>query len=336
MSQVKFGHRMVFTLLEKSAIEREWTGSDGFSRSRTFFWAPRPAVGRYQKALEAMGTSTEKGKECLERFSSFVDIVADAIKKAYFKVGRVEGKVGGRFNTEFKSHLDDQLCHFLAPLLETQGQKFCVDLVEKGEHEFRVTVNAEKGSYDHSLPGSYSLYWAVSIKVTIVEVNTLEETAGLVVAKALGFEGCAQGKIDQLEIPEKLKEVIMGFLALPKMEIERNDITGPSWRGGGDEEWLGFGDEEWLNEEAFANFVDLAAHGDVGEGDGGEGDVSEGDGGEGNGGVGHINDWGEADSDFPVMSESWGGQVVWPEEDGEGDEEEELVPGEALAEDEVH
>jgi len=283
---------MVFTLLEKSAIEREWTGSDCFSldgvesrleitRSRTFFWAPRPAVGRYQKALEAMGTSTEKGKECLERFSSFVDIVADAIKKAYFKVGRVEGKVGGRFNTEFKSHLDDQLCHFLAPLLETQGQKFCVDLVEKGEHEFRVTVNAEKGSYDHSLPGSYSLYWAVSIKVTIVEVNTLEETAGLVVAKALGFEGCAQGKIDQLEIPGKLKEVIMGFLALPKMEIERNGITGPSWRGGGDEQWLVGGDEEWLNYEAFgfANFVDLAAHCE------------------------------EVDSDFPVLSEIWGGPL---------------------------
>ena len=130
----------------------------------------------------------------------------------------------------------------------------------------------------------------------------------------------------------------MGFLALPKMEIERNDIIGPSWRGGRDEEWLNedVGNEDAENEEflhalALGNFVDLAAHGD-----GGEGDASEGDGGEGDGGEGHFNDWGEADSDFPVMSESWGGQVVWPEEDGEGDEEEELVPGEALAEDEVH
>ena len=165
----------------------------------------------------------------MARFSSYVDIVAAAIKEAYFKVGHTEGEVGDRFNTVFKSHLDDQLCHFLAPLLDPRGQKFCVGRVEKGEHEFRVTVAAEKGSYDHSLPGSYSLYWAVTIKVTIVELNTLEEAAGLVVAKALGCEGCVQGKIGQLEIPGKLKEVIMSFRALPEMEIERNDVTGPSW-----------------------------------------------------------------------------------------------------------
>ena len=45
---------MVLTLLEKSAVEREWKGSDGLSRNYSFFWAPRPAVGRYQKALEAL------------------------------------------------------------------------------------------------------------------------------------------------------------------------------------------------------------------------------------------------------------------------------------------
>jgi len=313
MSQVKFGHRVAFTLLERSAIEREWAGSDGVSRSRTFFWAPRPAVGRYQKALETMGTSTEKGKECLERFSSFVDIIADAVKKAYYKVGRVEGKVGDRFNTEFKSHLDDQLCHFLAPLLETQGQKFCVDLVEKGEHEFGVTVDAEKGSFDHSLPGSYSLYWAVSIKVTIVEVNTLEETAGLVVAKALGCDGCVKGKIDQLELPGKLKEVIMGFSALQKIEIERNDKPGPCWRGGGDEEGVNeeAENEEILHDLVLGNLVGLQEHGNAGEGDRGEDDFIY---------------RGETDSDFSVMSQSWSGQMVWPEEDEE-DEEEESVPG---------
>ena len=52
--EVKFGHSVVLTLLEKSAIEREWRATDGFLRSRHFFLAPRPAVGRYQKALEAM------------------------------------------------------------------------------------------------------------------------------------------------------------------------------------------------------------------------------------------------------------------------------------------
>ena len=35
---------------------------------------------------------------------------------------------------------------------------------------------------------------------------------------------------------------------------------------------------------------------------------------------------GETDSDFSVMSQSWSGQMVWPEEDEE-DEEEESVPG---------
>jgi len=326
MAQVKFGHSLVFTLLDESAIEREWTGSDGISRSRAFFWASRPAVETYRKALEAMDTSTEKGKECLARFSSFVDIVAVAIKEAYFKVGLMEEKVGDRFNTVFKSHLDDQLCHFLAPLLETRGQKFCVDLVENGEHKFRVTVAAEKGSYDHSLPGSYYLYWAVTIKVTIVESSTLEEAAGLAVAKALGFDGCVKGKIDQLEIPGKLKEAILGFRALPEMEIERNDITGSSWGGAVDEE---VGNEEAEDEGvvhalALNNIFDLEAHGDEGEGAGGEG--SEGD----------IEDWEETDFDSPVFSSSWGGQVVCPEEDGEGEEGVELVPGEGQGEEDVH
>ena len=45
---------MVFTLLEKSAIQREWRGNDGISGSSFFCRAPRPAVERYRKALEAM------------------------------------------------------------------------------------------------------------------------------------------------------------------------------------------------------------------------------------------------------------------------------------------
>jgi len=328
MSQVKFGHSVVLTLLEKSAIEREWRATDGFLRSRHFFLAPRPAVGRYQKALEAMGGSTGKGKECLARFSSFVDIVAAAIKEAYFKVGRMEEKVGDRLNTEFKSHLDDQLSHYLAPLLETQGQKFSVDLVEKGEHEFRVTAAAEKGSYDHSLPGTYFLYWAITIKVRIEELNTLEEAARLVVAKALGFEGYAKDKVDQLEIPGKLKEVIMRFLALPEMEIERNDITGPSWRGGEDEE---LENEEVENQEeenegvVLLNVVEAhGAEGDSGEED--EDDIGDGE------DFPVIDSRGETDSDFPVMSSSWSGPLASAEEDGEDVEEEELVAGEAQGE----
>ena len=259
-----------------------------------------------------------------------MDIVADAIKRAYFRVGRVDGKVGDRFNTEFRSHLDDQLCHFLAPLLETQGQKMCVDLVEKGEQEFRVTVDAEKGSYDHSLPGSYSLYWAVTIKVSIVEVNTLEKAAQLVVAKAIGFEGCVKSKVNQLEIPGKLKGVIMGHLALPKMEIEKNDITEPSWGGGRDEE---VGNEE-AEDEGFEHEFALNNIVDLGDGHGDGGDAGEGDGSEG--GQDSFEVRGETDSDFPVMSSSWGGQVVWSEEDGEGDEEQDIVSDEDQEDEEVH
>jgi len=318
MSQVKFGHRVVFTLLEESDIQREWRGSDGISSSSLFARAPRPAVGRYRKALEAMGTSTEKGKECLARFSSFEDVVADAIREAYYKVERMEEKaeespLRDMFNTEFRLHLNDQLCRYLAPLLETQDQKFFVDLVEMGEHEFSVTIDAEKGSYDHSLPGSFSVYWAITIKVTIVEVNTLEEAAGLVVAKALGFDGCAKDKVDQLAIPGRIKEVMRGFLELPKMEIERNHISGPSLEGELDEENE---NEAAVNDWAMGDGSDLEAHGDEGDG------IEDGD-------------------DFPVMSSRWGGQgygqVNWLEdddeeeeegEDGEPDEEEERV-GEA-------
>jgi len=339
MSQVKFGHRLVFTLLEESAIEREWRGSDGVSRSSFFQWVPRPAVGRYRKALEAMGTSTEKGKECLARFSSYEDVVADAIREAYLKVGHMEGNAGDRLNTEFKRHLDDQLYHYLAPLLETRGQKFCVDLVERGEHEFRVTIDAEKGSYNHSLPGSYSLYWAVTMKVTIVEVDTLEEAAGLAVAKALGFGGSAMGKVDQLDIPGRIKEVILRFLALPKMEIERNDLTGPSQEEGVDEVWAndflenpGNEIEAAVNDWAMGNVIDPEApgdEGDGGEGDGGEGDVSDGD---------VISD----EDDFPVMTSRWSGQMSWLEEDDEEEEGEDEEPdqeeervGEAQGEDEA-
>jgi len=301
MSQVQFGHRVVFTLLEKSAIELEWRGNDGVTTSSFFLWAPRPDVGSYRKALEAMGTSTEDVVA-----DSYEDVVADAIRVAYYKVGHMEGNVGDRLNTEFNTHLDDQLSRYLAPLLDTRGQKFFVDLVEKGEHEFWVTVDAEKGSYNRSIvPGSYSLYWAITIKVTIVEVDTLEEAAGLTVAKALGFEGCAKDKVEQLEIPGRIKEFIMGFLALPEMEIERNDITGPA------------------NNWALDDGIDLEALVDEGdgEGDGGDGYDNEADGSEGD------------EDDFPMMTSSWGGQVNWLEEEEEGeggepDEEEERV-GEA-------
>ena len=262
--------------------------------------------------------------------------MADAIREAYFKVGHMEGKVGDRLNTEFKRHLNDQLSRYLAPLLDTRGQKFCVKLVEIGEHEFRVTIDAEKGSHNYSLPGSYSLYWAVTMKVTIVEVDTLEEAAGLAVAKALGFGGCAKDKVEQLEIPGTIKKVLMGFLALPEMEIERNDITGPSWDGDVDEEWVNGGAvDDW----AMDNVIDLEALGDEGDGD-------EGDGGEGNGGEvdDSEDDGSEDEDDFPVMSSRWSGQVNWVEEDNEEEEEgedgdpgeEEERVGEAQGEDEVH
>jgi len=322
MSQVKFGHRVVFTLLEESAIRREWRGSDRISSISLFARAPRPAVERYRKALEAMGTSTEKGKECWARFSSFEDVVADAIREAYYKVERMEetaeeSPLRDRFNTEFRRHLDDQLCRYLAPLLETQDQMFFVDLVEMGEHEFSVTIDAEKGSYvrttqcQESTGGAFlalcgatsgAVYWAITIKVTIVEVNTLEEAAGLVVAKALGFDGCARDKVDQLEIPGRIKKVMRGFLELPKMEIERNPISGPSLEGELDEENE---NEAAVNDWAMGDGIDLEAHGDGS--DGGEGDGSE-DG-----------------DDFPVMSSRWGGQdygqVNWLEDDGEEEEE---------------
>ena len=110
------------------------------------------------------------------------------------------------------------------------------------------------------------------------------------------------------------------------MEIERNDVTGPSWgRGLGEEVGIGEPDEDEgvVHDLALANIFDLEAHGDGGEGDG-DGEGSEGD----------IEDWGEPDFDFPVMSSSWSGQVVWPEEDGEG-EEEELVVGKGEDEEDV-
>ena len=126
------------------------------------------------------------------------------------------------------------------------------------------------------------------------------------------------------------------------MEIERNDVTGPSWGRGLDEE-VGIGepdedgDEGVVHDLALANIFDLEAHGDGGEGDA-DGEGSEGDGegseGDGDGSEGDIEDWGEPDFDFPVMSSSWSGQVVWPEEDGEG-EEEELVVGKGEGKEDV-
>ena len=53
--KVKFGHSVVFTLLDKSAIEREWTGSDCISRSRTFFLGPSPNSGEISEGVGGNG-----------------------------------------------------------------------------------------------------------------------------------------------------------------------------------------------------------------------------------------------------------------------------------------
>ena len=55
--KVKFGHSVVFTLLDKSAIEREWTGSDGISRSCPL---ELPGIAPNQTAPDGKGrTSSE-------------------------------------------------------------------------------------------------------------------------------------------------------------------------------------------------------------------------------------------------------------------------------------
>merc|ERR1719158_982407 len=92
------------------------------------------------------------------------------------------------------------------------------------------------------------------------------------------------------------------------ISARKNDITEPSWGGGGDAE-----DDGVVQGFALNNIVDLGDGGDAGEGDGSES------------GEDGFEVRGETDSDFPVMSESWSSQVVWSEEDGEGDEQQDLV-----------
>ena len=76
------------------------------------------------------------------------------------------------------------LDRFLLPLLMAQGLTYNVFLVKRGENSHKITVYAEKETCC-----TLQLIWAVSFQTKVVELDSLEQVAGLAVAKAIGGRG---------------------------------------------------------------------------------------------------------------------------------------------------
>ena len=113
------------------------------------------------------------------------------------------------------------LDRFLLPLLMAQGLTYNVFLVKRGENSHKITVYAEKETCC-----TLQLIWAVSFQTKVVELDSLEQVAGLAVAKAIGVRG--ERGLEELDCAGKQKEVVRLLMDKQDDEVGVN--------GGGDEE----------------------------------------------------------------------------------------------------
>ena len=94
---------------------------------------------------------------------------------------------------------------FLLPLLMTEGLTYNVVVVKKGENSHKITVYAERETCC-----TLQLIWAVSFETKVVELDSLEQFAGLAVAKAIGVRG--EMGLGELDCAGKQKEVVRLFM----------------------------------------------------------------------------------------------------------------------------
>jgi len=212
MLQVNLGQHVVLSVQQEQAFWWPWT---------TVPHICSPSPEKFREALKSMDINSEFRKECSARFSNYVDVIKAAIREGYKdfsgwkgleatqqKPGLVERLAEGRLELCLALSLDS----FLLPLLMAQGLSYNVVVVGKGDNnKHMITVYAEKETCC-----TLQLIWAVSFETKVVELDSLEQLAGLAVAKALEDRG--EMGLEELDCAGKQKEVVR--LLMDKQEIE--------------------------------------------------------------------------------------------------------------------
>ena len=179
---------------------------------------------------------------CSSKFSNYEEVIKEAIREGYrdFKAQvRQEEKagIGGRHTSvkrrelELKGKLRKSLDSFLLPLLMVQGLTYNVFVVKKGENGHKITVYAERETCC-----TLQLIWAVSFETKVVELNSLEQVAGLAVAKAIGVRG--ERGLEELDCAGKQKEVVRML-----MDKQEEDVVVSTGGDGGDSDKVEEGGE---------------------------------------------------------------------------------------------
>lgn len=199
--QVNFGHHVVLTTQKEQAFWWPWV---------TVPHIPPPSQAMFREALQAMDANSEVRRACSSRFSNYVDVIKAAIREGYqdFNGWAEEGPGGekavGKLELCFAISLD---C-FLLPLLMAEGLTYNVVVVKKGENSHKITVYAEKETCC-----TLQLIWAVSFETKVVELDSLEQFAGLAVAKAIGVRG--ERGLEELDCAGKQKDVVRLLMDKP-------------------------------------------------------------------------------------------------------------------------
>merc|ERR1719167_1943860 len=141
----------------------------------------------------AMNAECTAGRENSQRFPNYIEVIKEALREGYQdfcgwakpnlfqqKSDLMDRLVEGKLELCLAVALDDHLL----PLLAAQGLTYNVLVVKKGVDRHAITVYAEKETCC-----GLQLIWAVAIQTKIVLVESLEQLAGLAVAKALGERG---------------------------------------------------------------------------------------------------------------------------------------------------
>jgi len=206
MSQVKLGHHVVMSMQREQAFWWPWVSVPHI--------AP-PTTRMFKEALMAMGAEgccaeCTAGRENCQRFSNYVEVIKEALREGYQdfcgwampnwsqqKSELTDRLVEGKLELCLAVALDDHLL----PLLAAQGLTYNVHVVRKGEDRHAITVYAERETCC-----GLQLIWAVAIQTKIVLVESLEQLAGLAVAKALGDRG--EKGLMALDCAGRQKEVV--------------------------------------------------------------------------------------------------------------------------------
>jgi len=215
---VKFGHHVVMTMQRDQAFWWPWASVPHI--------AP-PSTHMFKEALMAMDAECTAGRENSQRFSNYIEVIKEALREGYQdfygwvkpylfqqRPDLMDRLAEGKLELCLAVALDDHLL----PLLAAQGLTYNVHVVKKGEDRHAITVYAEKETCC-----SLQLIWAVAIQTKMVLVESLEQLAGLAVAKALGERG--EEGLMALDCAGRQKEVVRRLMD-KKEVVKQEDQVG--------------------------------------------------------------------------------------------------------------